>query len=146
MHRDKINLAVVEQDNATGRVSYWQGCDNQSLADRNGISLADYIHAMYGFIRQSKAKHVLLIGCGGGTLATMLAKSGAAVTMLDIDPTSSRPKALPIGPNGTRKKGVAKRQRSDYTVAKVFIFSLPHCPFSTCHHQQWLRLVFFRFR
>src|SRR2546430_15482243 len=29
---------------------------------------------------------------------------------------------------------VAKRHRSDYTVAKGFIFSLPNCPFSTCHH------------
>lgn len=80
--------AVIEQDNATGRISYWQGCDNQSLADRNGISLADYIHAMYGFIRQSKARHVLLIGCGGGTLATMLRRARVKVTMVDNDPTS----------------------------------------------------------
>lgn len=81
-------LAVVEQNNATGRVSYWQGCDNQSLADRNGISLADYIHAMYGFIRQAKARHVLLIGCGGGTLATMLQRARVRVTMVDNDPAS----------------------------------------------------------
>jgi len=80
--------AVIEQNNATGGVSYWQGVDNQSLADRNGISLADYIHAMYGFIRQAKAQHVLLIGCGGGTLATMLHRARVRVTMVDNDPAS----------------------------------------------------------
>ena len=58
---------VIEQNNATGGVSYWQRNDNQSVADKNGISLADYIHAMYGFLRQAKAQRVLMIGCGGGT-------------------------------------------------------------------------------
>ena len=88
MRRYKTNLAVIEQNNATGGVSYWQGADNQSLADRNGVSLADYIHAMYGFVRQAKARHVLLIGCGGGTLATMLHRAGVRVTMADNDPSS----------------------------------------------------------
>ena len=73
---------AIEQDNATGAVSYWQAADNQSLADRNGVSLADYIHALYGFLRQIGAKDVLMIGGGGGTLATMLSRSGVAVTML----------------------------------------------------------------
>lgn len=77
---------AIEQNNATGAVSYWQAADNQSLADRNGVSLADYIHALYGFLRQAKAKNVLMIGGGGGTLATMLARMGVAVTVLDIDP------------------------------------------------------------
>jgi cyclopropane fatty-acyl-phospholipid synthase-like methyltransferase len=79
---------VIEQDNRGGAVTYWLGRKPQSLADRNGISLAAYIHALYGFVRGAKAKRVLLIGCGGGTLATMLAKSGVAVTMLDIDAAS----------------------------------------------------------
>jgi spermidine synthase len=87
MARTKF-LAVVEQNNATGGVSYWQGVDNQSLADCNGVSLADYIHAMYGFIRQAKARHALLIGCGGGTLATMLHSARVYVTMIDNDPAS----------------------------------------------------------
>ncbi len=80
--------AVIEQNNATGGASYWQGGDNQSIADRNGISLADYIHAMYGFIRQSKSRHVLLIGCGGGTLATMLHRARVRVIVVDNDPAS----------------------------------------------------------
>jgi hypothetical protein len=54
---------------------------------------------------------------------------------LAASPTSSRPRAPHSGPRGPRKKGVAKRHRSDYTMwPKVCIFSLPHWPFSTCHH------------
>ncbi len=79
---------VIEQDNRSGGVIYWLARGPQSLADRSGVSLAAYIHGLYGFLRQARAKNILLIGCGGGTLATMLAKSGAAVTMLDIDPLS----------------------------------------------------------
>ncbi len=76
---------VIEQSNATGRVSYWQRGDNHSVADRHGVSLAEYIHAMFGLLRQAKSRDVLMIGCGGGTLATMLHRAGANVTMVDID-------------------------------------------------------------
>jgi spermidine synthase len=79
---------VIEQNNATGAVSFWQGPDHQSVADRNGVSLADYIHAMYGFLRQAKSLQVLLIGGGGGTLATMLDRAGVSVTMVDINPAA----------------------------------------------------------
>lgn len=84
----KRGEVVIEQDNRSGGVTYWLARGPQSLADRKGISLAPYIHALYGFLRQAGAKNILLIGCGGGTLATMLAKSGAAITMLDVDPLS----------------------------------------------------------
>jgi 2-polyprenyl-3-methyl-5-hydroxy-6-metoxy-1,4-benzoquinol methylase len=79
---------AIEQHNATGSVSYWQEGDHQSQADKNGVSLAEYIHAIYGFLRQAKAKRVLMIGCGGGTLATMLHRVGVDVTIVDIDPSS----------------------------------------------------------
>lgn len=81
---------VIEQNNASGEVSYWQGVDHQSHADRDGISLAAYIHAIYGFLRQADARNVLMIGGAGGTLATMLSKSGIAVTMVDINPAAFR--------------------------------------------------------
>src|ERR1700761_8770 len=81
-------FTVIEQNNVTGGVSYWQGVDNQSLSDRYGVSLADYIHAMYGFIRQAKSKRVLMIGCGGGTLATMLTRARGLGTMVDINAAS----------------------------------------------------------
>lgn len=75
---------VIVQDNRTGKVSYWQKEYHQSAGDADGVSTADYIHAMYAFLRQAKSKDVLMIGCGGGTLATMLRKAGVAVTMVDI--------------------------------------------------------------
>src|SRR5882757_257832 len=75
---------VIVQDHRTGKVSYWQKDYHQSASDARGISTADYIHAMYFFLRQAKCKDVLMIGCGGGTLATMLHKSGVAVTIVDI--------------------------------------------------------------
>ncbi|HSM95867.1 MAG TPA: methyltransferase domain-containing protein [Rhizomicrobium sp.] len=83
---DKRDTAlVIEQDNFSGRVSYWNNGAHQSVSDVHGISLADYIHAMYGFLRQTRAHDVLMIGCGGGTLATMLHGDGVNVTIVDID-------------------------------------------------------------
>lgn len=76
---------VVEYSNASGTVSFWEKDDNHSVADKRGISTADYIHAMYGLLRQAKSRHVLMIGCGGGTLATMLRRVGVKVTIVDID-------------------------------------------------------------
>ena len=87
---------AILQHNATGTLSYWQGQDHQSEADPDGVSLAPYVHALYGLLRQAGAKTVLMIGAGGGTLATMLARprraqrgksdKAVAVTMVDINP------------------------------------------------------------
>lgn len=71
-----------------GKVSYWQRDYQQSASDRDGISLADYIHAFHFFLMQAKARNVLMIGCGGGTLATMLWRSGVDVTVVDNSPTA----------------------------------------------------------
>lgn len=69
-----------------GRISYWQREYQQSASDADGISLADYIHAFYFFLMQANIRDVLMIGCGGGNLATMLWKSGVDVTVVDIEP------------------------------------------------------------
>lgn len=74
----------IIRDETSGKISYWQGEYHQSAADRTGISTADYIHAMYFFLMQAGARDVLMIGCGGGTLATMLAKSNVDVTVVDL--------------------------------------------------------------
>ena len=79
---------VIEQNNITGEVALWRSELNHSAADRNGISLADYIHAMYGFLRQLKCRDVLMIGCGGGTLATMLHRAGVTAVLVDNDKSS----------------------------------------------------------
>lgn len=72
----------------TGAYAYWQGDCCQSEIDENGVSLAPYIHAIYDLIRQSKAQKILIIGCAGGTLATLLKRAGHEVTIVDIEPKS----------------------------------------------------------
>ena len=79
---------MLAQDNRTGGISYWQEKDHQSEADRHGVSLAEYIHALYGLLLQKKPRRVLMIGCAGGTLATMLSRAGVTVILVDIDPLS----------------------------------------------------------
>ena len=81
----EITIARVAR---TGGLIYAQGGCHQSESDGNGVSLSTYIHALYGFVRQAGARRVLLIGCGGGTLATMLTRDGAAVTIVDINEAS----------------------------------------------------------
>jgi spermidine synthase len=80
-------IAVV-QDNRSGRLSYWQASDHHSVADNFGVSLAPYVHALFGLLHQKHPRRVLIIGCGGGSLATMLSREGISVTLLDVDPRS----------------------------------------------------------
>ncbi|MFN4015566.1 MAG: spermidine synthase [Reyranella sp.] len=67
---------------------YVQGGCFQTETDRDGISLAPYVHAIYGLLAQAQARDVLLIGCGGGSLGTMLAKANVQVTIVDKNPAS----------------------------------------------------------
>lgn len=69
-----------------GSHAYATGGWYHSHADRNGISLASYVHALYGLVEQAKAQRILVLGCAGGTLATMFARAGRHVTAVDIDP------------------------------------------------------------
>src|ERR1700742_1050400 len=71
---------------ADGSHAYASGGWNHSHADRNGISLASYVHALYGLVDQAQVRRILLLGCAGGTLATMFARAGRQVTAVDIDP------------------------------------------------------------
>ncbi len=67
---------------------YEQKGGNQTAVDENGVSLDSYVHALYGFAVQQDAKKILMIGCGGGSLGTMLARAGRRVTVVDIDKDS----------------------------------------------------------
>ena len=78
----------VYKKKSTSTVTYEHDGYCQSEADSNGISLASYIHAIFGLIQQAKARKILMIGCAGGTLATMLAKAGLKVTIVDVNPDS----------------------------------------------------------
>ncbi len=79
---------TVYRHRATGLLTYTQGGYEQSAADRNGVSTATYIHALYGLVLQTRARDVLVIGCGGGSLARMLSETGARVSVVDVDPAS----------------------------------------------------------
>ena len=84
----EFGTITVFQKISTSTITYEQGGCSQSEADGNGISLASYIHAIFGLILQTKARKILLIGCAGGTLATMLAKASCKVTIIDVNPAS----------------------------------------------------------
>jgi len=70
---------------ADGSVSYYQNGCFHSQADENGVSVCAYIHVIYELVLQSMARNVLIIGCGGGTLATMLQRMKCKVTVVDIN-------------------------------------------------------------
>ena len=76
----------IEEELRTGAIAYWQGEYYQSRADRGGVSLLDYIHALFGLLAQKHPQTVLMIGCAGGSLATMLTRTGVAVTAVDVNP------------------------------------------------------------
>lgn len=71
-------------------LTYEQRGGDQSSSDRHGTSLDAHIHALYGLALQNLGKRILIIGCAGGTLATMLARAGRRVSVVDIDPVSFR--------------------------------------------------------
>ncbi len=64
----------------------------QSRADINGTAKVDYIHAMHDLASQRRDQNrrhdALLLGCGGGTLGTMLARDGWRVSMVDVNPVA----------------------------------------------------------
>jgi predicted O-methyltransferase YrrM len=76
----------IIRNRRTGAISYCQGGWYQSRADRFGVSLIEYIHALHGLVMQVKGDRVLVIGGAGGTLGSMLARAGKRVTLVDIDP------------------------------------------------------------
>lgn len=85
-YQSPFGVITILKKKRTGSLSYNQGGFVQSEADGNNVSLASYIHAIHGLLCQSKSQTVLMIGCGGGTLATMLSKNGRDVTVVDVNP------------------------------------------------------------
>ena len=81
-----FGMLQVAWSERTRTVTLYQGGYLQSRSDRYGIAKVDYIHAIYDLIRQGDARDVLILGCGGGTLGTMLTGLGLRVTMVDINP------------------------------------------------------------
>lgn len=78
----------VYRDRRTGTLSFLQGGCFQTKTDCNGVSLVAYVHALFGLVMQAKAQKVLMIGCGGGSLASMLAKAGKRLVVVDVNPAA----------------------------------------------------------
>jgi len=78
----------VYRKKQSGEIVYLQDGYYQSRCDSAGISVVTYVHALYDFVLQTKAKKVLMIGCGGGTLGYMLARTGIEVTIADVNPAA----------------------------------------------------------
>jgi predicted membrane-bound spermidine synthase len=76
----------IVSNRRTGAISYVQGSWYQSRADRFGVSLMGYVHALFGLVVGLDARRVAVIGGAGGTLGSMLARIGRRVTIVDIDP------------------------------------------------------------
>ncbi len=76
----------VTRSRKNGVCTYYQDKCFHSQANSDGVSTCVYIHVMDALIRQAGARRVLMIGCAGGTLATMLHRQGCAVTVVDINP------------------------------------------------------------
>lgn len=81
------NIRIV-RSKSNGACTYYQNTCSHSEIDMEGVSTCSYIHIMCNIISQSEAKNVLLLGCAGGTLATMLHRLGHNVTIVDINPHS----------------------------------------------------------
>lgn len=87
-HASTFGVIKLRTHKRNGTLTYEQKGGNQSTSDGNGISLDAHIHALHGLVVQADAKTVLMIGCGGGTLGTMLSRAGKRLTIVDIDPVS----------------------------------------------------------
>jgi spermidine synthase len=70
---------------ADGVMAYYQNGCFHSQSNKNGTSVCAYVHVINEIVRQSYARNVLIIGCAGGTLATMLRRLHCKVTVVDIN-------------------------------------------------------------
>lgn len=78
-------IDIVEKK-ADGTRLYVEEGFLQSQATSHGDTPFQYIRLMVGILHQ--ASNVLLLGCGGGTLATQLARVGKRVRVVDRNPLS----------------------------------------------------------
>lgn len=82
----KLGEIEIWESKQTGDRLYREGELFQSESSASGESRFPYVKMMDVFL--SDTKSVLLLGCGGGNLATMLARRGKSVTIVDHDPVS----------------------------------------------------------
>ena len=80
-------IRVLERKSDGARL-YCVNGSLQTLMLADGVSAFGYVHAAK--ILVANAPNVLMIGGGGGSLATMLSRRGHSVTVIDIDPAAEQ--------------------------------------------------------
>jgi predicted membrane-bound spermidine synthase len=111
-----------------GSTAYYQDGSFHSQVNRKGISICAYPHVIHEIIRQTHAHNVLIIGCAGGSLATMLRRLHCKVTVVDINAMAftiaRRYFRLPDDVRCVRRDGVAylRTTRKFYDAIVVDVF------------------------
>lgn len=111
-----------------GSLAYYQNGCFHSQANRKGISICGYVHVIQEVIRQSHARNILIIGCAGGTLATMLRHLKCRVTVVDINPMAfviaRRYFSMPDDVRCVRRDGIAylRTTRKYYDAVVIDVF------------------------
>lgn len=77
---------VVSEYSASGTRAYFEEGILQSQATPDGESIFTYVKLMDELLRRSA--NILVLGCGGGNLATKLARLGKEMTIVDNNPVS----------------------------------------------------------
>jgi spermidine synthase len=78
-------IAVIE-DRTTGARHYREGGVSQSCVLPGGEAGVEYVRLMAALLADGAS--VLLLGCGGGALATMLHRRASSVTVVEVNPIS----------------------------------------------------------
>jgi len=78
-------IRILERKSDGARLYCLKG-SVQTMVQADGVSVFGYVHAAKLLLKS--ARTVLMIGGGGGSLATMLARQGADVTVLEVDPVA----------------------------------------------------------
>lgn len=86
-HREGLfgPIRILERESDGARL-YCVRDSVQTMAQPDGVSVFGYVHAAKLLLKS--ARNALLIGGGGGSLATMLARQGCDVTVIDVDPAA----------------------------------------------------------
>ncbi len=79
-------IRILERRHDGARL-YFLNQGLQTMVQRGGASLIGYVHAIKLLL--GDAGSVLMLGGGGGSLATMLARRDHAVTVVDVDPSAA---------------------------------------------------------
>ncbi|MGN6423624.1 MAG: methyltransferase domain-containing protein [Asticcacaulis sp.] len=85
-HSGRFGKIRIYERLEDGARYFMTGASVQTLIDADGVSLFGYINACKILLRPFRK--ILMLGGGGGSLASMLARKGHVVTVVDIDPVA----------------------------------------------------------